>query len=135
MLLLPKSVQIFVAVGATDLRNSIDGLSALVRNHFKRDAFSGHLFVFIGKRRDKLKMLAWGVGGFVLYYKRLEQGRFRLPQGVEGEAVAIDSTTLSLMLDGIDMAKVRRPKHWVPQKNHLQVSGGLIEDSHVAPSR
>src|SRR6266581_127329 len=105
MLLLPSAVRIYLAAEPVDLRKSIDGLSALVsaRGH---DPFSGHLYVFQSRRRNRIKILTWDQGGIVLYYKRLEQGRFRLPAIPEGAAEA--------RLDGIDVKRVATPKRWTP---------------------
>ncbi len=114
MLTLPSSVKIFLAAGPVDLRRSIDGLGAIVcaRGH---DVFSGHLFVFGSRRGDRVKILTWDRGGFVLYYKRLEQGRFRLPQiTADAAEVEIDATALAMLLDGIDLERVRRPRAWSP---------------------
>ena len=77
--------------------------------------FDGHLFVFIGRRLDRVKILAWDRNGFVLYYKRLSQGRFRLPKIPENVTrVELDATTLAMLLDGIDVKYVRRPTPWSP---------------------
>jgi transposase len=74
---------------------------------------SGHLFVFLSRRADRVKILTWDNGGFVLYYKRLEQGRFRpLKVDPSAKAVEISATQLLMLLDGIDVSRVRRPKHW-----------------------
>jgi transposase len=82
------------------------------------DPFSGHLFVFLGKRRDRCKIVFFDRGGFVLYYKRLEKGRFVLPRLVEGERTAtIDATDLAMLLDGIDLSRVRKPALWEPRSN------------------
>jgi transposase len=83
VLTLPSSVRIYLAAGPVDLRRSIDGLSAIVaeRGH---DVYSGHLYAFVSRRGDRIKILTWDHGGFVLYYKRLERGRFRLPERREG---------------------------------------------------
>jgi transposase len=77
--------------------------------------YSGQLFVFLSRRRRMVKVLAWSRGGFVLYVKRLEQGRFILPvQNGAGDAVELDSTALAMLLDGIDLSSVRRPNAWEP---------------------
>ncbi len=83
VLLLPSSVKIYVATEPVDLRKSIDGLAALVRGQ-GHDIYRGHLYAFAGRRRDRAKILVWDRGGFVLYYKRLERGRFRWPEIAEG---------------------------------------------------
>ena len=115
MLTLPPSVRIYLASALVDMRRGHDGLSALVRNHWDVDIYGGHLFVFVGRRADRCKILFWDRGGFVLYYKRLERGRFRLPQIPAGaSSVAMDATELAMLLDGIDVGKVRRPTRWTP---------------------
>jgi transposase len=71
------------------------------------------LFAFVGKRRDRLKILVWHRGGFVLIYKRLEKGRFRIPSVKPGDSRAVlDSTELTMLLDGIDLSGVKRPELW-----------------------
>src|SRR5690349_11844553 len=115
MLLLPRAVRILLAAQPIDMRKSIDGLSALVRNGFKENLYAGHLFVFVSKKGDRAKILTWDNGGFVVYYKRLERGRFRVPEIHEGALGAqLDSTQLAMLLDGIDLSHVRRPKKWAP---------------------
>src|ERR1700744_5258755 len=79
MLGLPASVRIYFAADLVDMRKGIDGLRALVEGALKKDPYVGHLFVFVGKSRDKVKILFWDRNGFVLYLKRLERGRFQLP--------------------------------------------------------
>ena len=112
--MLPASVKIYLAAGPVDLRRSIDGLGAIVRAR-GHNVHSGHLFVFGSRRGDRVKILTWDRGGFVLYYKRLEQGRFRLPQiAADAQEAEIDATALAMLLDGIDLARVRRPAAWAP---------------------
>ena len=116
MITLPSSVRIYLAVGAVDLRKSIDGLGAIVseRGH---DLYSGHLYVFLSRRGDRLKILTWSAGGFVLLYKRLERGRFRLPVIRDGQTeVEIDATQLAMLLDGIDLQRVQPPRRWTPPR-------------------
>lgn len=114
MLTLPRSVKIFLATGPVDLRRSIDGLGGMARER-GHDIYSGHLYVFTSRRGNRVKILSWDRGGFVLYYKRLEQGRFRLPK-IEADAqeINIDATTLTMLLDGIDVRRVPEPKRWTP---------------------
>lgn len=129
MLMLPRSVRILLAAERIDMRNSIDGLSMVVRSQWKEDVFAGNLFVFVGKRGDKVKILSWDSGGFVLYYKRLEQGRFRLPNfQADALGAKLDATQLSMLLDGIDLSHVRRPKKWAPTEaeGDRQGPGSLI---------
>jgi transposase len=115
MLTLPPSVRIFLATEAVDMRRGIDGLLAIVRERYDGDVFSGHLFVFLGKRADKLKALYWDSGGFVLLYKRLERGTFRRPVFEAGcRSIALDATELAMLLSGIDVSRVQRPRRWEP---------------------
>ena len=80
MLTLPPSVRIYLATEPVDLRRGHDGLFAIVRNQWRMDPFAGHLFAFVGRRGNRIKILFWDRGGFVIYYKRLERSRFRLPR-------------------------------------------------------
>jgi transposase len=115
MLTLPPSVKIFLFAGPTDMRKGHDGLSALVRREVGAELFSGHLFVFVSRRGDRVKILSWDRGGLALWYKRLEKGRFRLPRITEASAsVELDAGELSLLLEGLDYSKVRRPARWAP---------------------
>lgn len=116
MLMLPASVCIYLCAEPVDLRKSIDGLGALVRAR-GGELYSGHLYVFRGRRSDRVKILTWDRGGFVLYYKRLEQGRFRWPPVEAGtQQVLLDATQLAMLLDGIDLGRVRRPPTWEPKR-------------------
>jgi transposase len=115
VLTLPSAVKILLATEPVDMRKSIDGLMALVRSGWGEDVYSGHLFVFVSRRGDRVKVLTFSRGGFILYYKRLEQGRFRLPRVEEqAQAVPLDATQLAMLLDGIDVEKVKRPPAWQP---------------------
>lgn len=115
MLTLPPSVRIYLAVEPVDLRRGHDGLYAIVRNQWRVDPFAGHLFAFVSRRANRVKILFWDRGGFVIYYKRLERGRFRLPRLRPGAtSVQLDATQLGMLLDGIDVDHVRRAKHWIP---------------------
>jgi len=109
MLSLPPAVRIFVARGAVDLRKSFDALAALVREVLKQDPLSGHLFVFLNRRKDRLKVLYWDRAGFCLFYKRLEQGSFRHP-----EREQIEVRELMLVLEGMDERAVRA-RRWYKQ--------------------
>jgi transposase len=111
---LPSAVKVFIATTPADMRNSIDGLCSLV-TRMEGDVFSGNLFVFLSKRADRVKILTWDNGGFVIYYKRLEKGCFKHPHFDDTSAVfPLDSTQLAMLLDGVDVMRVRRPKKWKP---------------------
>ena len=115
MLTLPSSVRVYLAAEPVDLRRGHDGLVAIVRTAWRLDPFGGHLFVFMGRRLDRVKILVWDRNGFVLYYKRLSKGRFRMPTIASGaKHVQMDATTLAMLLDGIDVRHVRRPTTWAP---------------------
>jgi transposase len=114
VLTLSPAVRIYVATGATDLRRSIDGLAALVRQRFDLDPLSGHLFLFRNRRGDRLKILAWDHGGFWVLYKRLERGTFAWPRDDEGDAVTMRSGDLGLLLSGIDLTHTRRRRWYEP---------------------
>jgi transposase len=110
---LPRSVKILVFTEPTDMRKGFDGLGALV-SAAGEDLYSGHLYVFLSRRRDRAKVLAFERGGFVLWYKRLEQGSFKpLPASTDGR-LPLDATQLSMLLDGIDIRRVKAPQHWQP---------------------
>lgn len=115
MLTLPESVRIYLATTPTDMRKGFDGLSALVENELGGDVYSGHLFVFISRRGDRVKILTWDRGGFVLWYKRLERGRFRIPTLEPGQKrVTLDAGQLAMLLEGVDYSRIQRPKRWQP---------------------
>ena len=108
---------LYLATEAVDLRRGHDGLAALVREQWGDALFEGHLFVFLGRRLDRCKVLFFDRGGLVLYYKRLERGRFQMPsRSADGAAVEMDTTGLLMLLDGIDVGRVRRPEPWRPKK-------------------
>ncbi len=114
MLSIPTSVRIFLFAKPCDMRKGFDGLSALVRQ-IGEDVFSGHLYVFLSRNRQRAKILSWGNGGFVLFYKRLEKGRFKLPPiDDETETLSLESSQLAMLLDGIDYSRVRQPSRWNP---------------------
>jgi transposase len=115
MLTIPPSVRVYLAAEPVDLRRGHDGLIALVRRVWRLNPFDGHLFVFLGRRLDRVKVLVWDRNGFVLYYKRLSRGRFLMPRIAKNAAhVELDATTLAMLLDGIDVKYVQRPTAWSP---------------------
>jgi transposase len=109
MFLLSPQTKVFVARQVTDMRKSFQGLLALTEAVLREDPTSGHLFVFVNRRRDLLKILHWDGGGYWIWYRRLERGTFQLPAGEE-EQVSIELTPaqLSLILEGIDLTSVRQ---------------------------
>jgi transposase len=102
MLFTPTEVKVYLGLGATDMRKSIDSLSVLVSEHLNQEVFSGHLFVFCNRRRTILKILYWDRNGFCLWHKRLEREQFRWP--VNEEAVGeISSRELHWLIEGLDI--------------------------------
>jgi transposase len=117
MLGLPPSVRIYFAAALVDMRKGIDGLRVLVEGELKKDPYGGHLFVFVGKSKDKVKILFWDRNGFVLYLKRLERGRFQLPiVNAHTKHVSMEPAQLAMLLDGIDL-NARRLARWNPAAN------------------
>lgn len=102
MLTLPPAVRVFLCLAPADLRRSFDGLSQLAEKIVFQDPFSGHLFVFVNKRHDRVKVLYWDGDGFAIWYKRLEAGTFRLEETGAG-SVEIEASRLALILGGIDL--------------------------------
>jgi transposase len=103
MMLIPAGVKVHLALGYTDLRKGIDGLGAMVERVLEQDPFSGHLFVFRGKRADLIKVLFWDGTGLCLFTKRLEHGRFAWPAtSGHGLSVAVTAAQLSMLLEGLD---------------------------------
>lgn len=107
MLAMTPEVKVYVAVGATDMRKSINGLSLLVEEHFQLDLFSGSLFAFCNRSRDRVKILYWDHNGFCLWLKRLEQDTFRWPE-TESEVLEISRPALDWLLHGLDLRQAHR---------------------------
>jgi transposase len=112
---LPPSVQLSVCTEPTDMRKSFDGLAALVEHALEQDPLSGHLFCFFNRRGDRCKILWYDHGGYALFCKRLERGRFRVPTARPGERrVAMRAVELALILEGIDLRGARHRRVWSP---------------------
>jgi len=114
MLTLPPSVRVFVCLGPTDMRRSFDGLAAMTHEIIHQDPLSGHLFVFFNRRRDRVKILFWDRTGLCIWYKRLEEGVFKLPASVGDHRTSMEmnSADLSLILEGIDLSHAKRQKRF-----------------------
>jgi transposase len=122
MLTLSPAVRIYLETGATDLRRSIDGLAALVRERFTLDPLSGHLFLFRNRRGDRIKILAWDRGGFWVLYKRLERGTFAWPVADDVARVEVRSAA--------PRRGPRRPSGQQPPPDMLRARNTLI--AHVS---
>jgi transposase len=107
MLKLEAFSGIYLHREAVDFRKSINGLCAVVEGEMKQSFTTGSLFVFISRRRDKLKILYFDRTGFALWYKRLEREKFQWPKKLEESVVNIDSQKLMMLLEGIDVWKMR----------------------------
>lgn len=114
MLSFPAAVRIYVAAEAVDLRRGFDGLSAATRSVIGADPLSGHVFCFLNRRRNRIKLLLWDRSGWLILYKRLERGTFQLPltPRVGERHVELDAGELGLMLEGLDLRGARRRLRW-----------------------
>ena len=102
-------VRVFLCTSPTDMRKGFDTLAVLVRDGLGYDPLSGHLFLFIGRRRDRLKILYWDRDGWALWYKRLEQGTFRMPVAKRDAAsIELKASELAMLLEGIDLRSIKR---------------------------
>lgn len=111
MIALAPQIRVFLYRLPTDMRKSFHGLIALTESALKQDPLSGSLFVFVNRRRDRIKILYWGQTGFCIWYQQLQQGTYQLPaeEALEArETVEVTRSQLSLILDGIDLASARQ---------------------------
>jgi transposase len=112
------SVRIYLATGATDMRKGFDSLAALIRDALGHDPLSGSLFLFVGRSRDRLKILYWDSDGYAVWYKRLEEGTFRLPStraagaASVGASVELKASELAMLLEGIDLGSIQRSRRF-----------------------
>ena len=113
MFSLTSSFQYYLYREPTDMRKSFDGLSGLVQGQLQRNPISGEVFIFVNRRRNKIKLLRWEQGGFILYYKRLESGTFELPRFI-GDAVSCQMSLpmLMLMIEGISIEKSKQRRRY-----------------------
>ena len=112
MLDLPSNMRVYLCSTPIDLRKSFDGLSAAVEAVFQRNVLDGHLFLFVNKRRDRIKALHWATDGMVIWYKRLEVGVFELPAAAADRAqLTLDATALAMLLGGVPLATPRGKRY------------------------
>lgn len=111
MLNVSAKVRIFLCTRAIDMRKSFDGLHGLVLEVLRQDPLSGDLFVFLNKRRDRVKLLVWEGDGWLILYKRLESGTFAPPVGQE-DSLVLTAAQLALLLGGIDLVQTRQRKRY-----------------------
>ena len=113
------SAKVYLATAPTDMRKGFDSLAAMVKEFLKHDPLSGHLFLFVGRGRDRLKILHWENGGYWIWYKRLEEGTFRIPAvNADSASVELKASELAMLLEGIDLKSIKRSKRFsVAAKN------------------
>jgi transposase len=111
MLNFPANVTIYLHTEVTDMRKGIDGLSGLVRGQFAEDPTGGSLYLFVNRRRDRLKMLYWDGTGFWIFYKVLEQGTFEVT-ATDDKRIVIDTTQLAMLLGGVSLVGLKRRKRY-----------------------
>ena len=111
MIPVPASTRIWLAAGVTDMRKGFNGLAVLAETILKEDPFSGHLFVFRGRRGDLIKVIWWDGQGACLFSKRLERGHFVWPSPADGR-VSVTKAQLAMLLEGIDWRAPQRT--WRP---------------------
>jgi transposase len=128
MFALPSSVRIYVASEPVDLRRGFDGLAAATRSVIGADPMCGHLFVFLNRRRNRVKILAWDRSGFLILYKRLEAGTFSVPFSPRAgkRHVEVDAGELSLMLEGLDLRGVRPRRRWYRSPHAEEAAGSRV---------
>ncbi len=113
MLSLPANVRIYLCTAPVDLRKSFDGLCGLVETVFQANVLDGHLFLFVNKRRDRLKALWWDRDGLCIWYKRLERGVFETPPtAAEQPHLTLDATELAMLLGGVSLATAQRRRRY-----------------------
>ncbi|HTQ43141.1 MAG TPA: IS66 family insertion sequence element accessory protein TnpB [Polyangiaceae bacterium] len=119
-------MRLFVATQPVDGRKGADSLMVLVREVFRHDPLSGHLFIFFSKRCDRVRVVYWDRNGFAMWTKRLQRGRFRptFSAGAQLEAKAMEAAELALIVEGIDLAGARRRPRWQPttRKVHMALN-------------
>lgn len=111
MLNVPTPVRVFLCTVATDMRKSFSGLHGLIVESLKQDPLSGDWFVFVNRRRDRIKIMLWETDGFVIWYKQLQRGTFAIPAH-DGQSLTLTSQQLALILAGIDLKQTRPRKRY-----------------------
>ena len=123
MISLLHPVRVFLHAPPTDLRKGFDALSGLVTTAFDQDPTSGHLFLFVNRRRDRVKILYWDRDGLAIWYKRLETGSFQLPAAArDAMSIEMSSTQLALILSGVDLRSARQRKRYQRPRPEIEKS-------------
>lgn len=123
MILLPSAVRVYVATEPMNLRKSFEGLQNAVRCEIMKDPLSGHVFAFINRRKNQVKLLLWTRGGFTIVHKRLERGNFAFDfeAAASGKAVEFGADELAMLLEGVHAKGARRSHRFEPE--HLRLAG------------
>lgn len=116
MILVPRAVRVYFATQPTNLRKSFEGLSNEIRHALGYDPLTGHVFVFVNRRKNQVKLIVWTRGGFTIVHKRLERGTFTFPARVTADAksVVIDVHELAMLLEGIEIDRAKTKRRWEP---------------------
>ena len=116
MILVPRSVRVSFSTEPMNLHKSFDGLSNEIRHALGYDPLGGHVFVFLNRRRNQVKLIVWTRGGFTIVHKRLERGTFTFPSRVTADAksISIDVHELAMLLEGIDVTRAKTKPRWEP---------------------
>ena len=116
MILVRRAVRVYFATRPASQRESFDGLVNEIRSALGHDPLGGHVFVFLNRRKNQVKLIVWTRGGFTIVHKRLERGTFTFPSRVTGDAtsIAIDVHELAMLLEGIDVSRVKAKPRWEP---------------------
>ena len=114
MFTLSSTQKFHLYTSPTDMRKSFDGLSGLIESLLEKPSLGSKVFVFINKRRDKIKLLHWAGGGFMLYYKRLEEGTFALPiYEVPEGIISLSYTQMVMLIDGLSIVNIKKRKRYL----------------------
>ncbi|MGE0230119.1 MAG: IS66 family insertion sequence element accessory protein TnpB [Dehalococcoidia bacterium] len=118
MLVIPRAVRVYFATAPASLRKSFEGLSNEVRAVLAKDPLAGHVFVFLNRRRNQVKLLVWTRGGYTIVHKKLERGKF-VSSKIDDDvpSVELDVHELSMLLEGIDVTRARTSTRWEPPKH------------------
>lgn len=122
MIALPPQIRVFLYRQPTDMRKSFNGLVALTESQLKQDPLSGSLFVFVNRRRDRIKILYWAQTGFCIWYQQLQKGTYQIPEHEsleDQDTLEVTRSQLSLILDGIDLTSVRQRMRFQLQQKDL----------------
>jgi transposase len=122
MFALSSSHRFHLYIQPTDMRRSFDGLSCLIQNNLERNPCNGDVFIFINKRRDKIKLLHWQGISFTLYYKRLEEGTFEMPEYDSfAGSLTLSYTQIVMMIDGLSIKNIHKRKRYILPDNSVKI--------------